>query len=48
MNTRSDVTSATVIIKLKPHFVICGTPQIVISDNGGQYSSRQFKDFAKE
>lgn len=48
MNTVSDMTSATVITKLKRHFATHGTPQVVISDNGGQYSSHQFKEFAKE
>ncbi|XP_033095389.1 uncharacterized protein K02A2.6-like [Anneissia japonica] len=48
MNTLTDLTSATVIVKLKRHFATHGTLQILISDNRGQYSGHQFKQFASE
>ncbi|XP_033116366.1 uncharacterized protein K02A2.6-like [Anneissia japonica] len=48
VNTLTDLTSATVIVKLKRHFATHGTPRILISDNGGQYSGQQFKQFASE
>ena len=43
-----DVTSSTVITKLKRHFSVFGTPHTLISDNAGQCASRHFKDFAKQ
>ncbi|XP_033121878.1 uncharacterized protein LOC117120889, partial [Anneissia japonica] len=46
--TLTDLTSATVIVKLKRHFATHGTPRILISDNGGQYSGQQLKQFASE
>ncbi|XP_033126955.1 igE-binding protein-like [Anneissia japonica] len=48
MNTLTNLTSVTVIVKLKRHFATHGTPRILISDNGGQYSGQQFKQFASE
>ncbi|KAK5868037.1 hypothetical protein PBY51_012484 [Eleginops maclovinus] len=43
-----DVTSSTVITKLKRHFSVFGTPHTLISDNAGHYASQHFKDFAKQ
>uniref|UniRef100_A0A8C5HEF5 Gypsy retrotransposon integrase-like protein 1 n=1 Tax=Gouania willdenowi TaxID=441366 RepID=A0A8C5HEF5_GOUWI len=43
-----DITSAAVITKLKRHFSVHGTPHILLSDNARQYTSQQFKDFAKQ
>ncbi|KAL7865172.1 hypothetical protein SRHO_G00104190 [Serrasalmus rhombeus] len=43
-----DMTSSTVISKLKRHFSVHGTPHTLFSDNGRQYTSQHFKDFAKQ
>lgn len=43
-----DLTSAAVISKLKRHFSVHGTPHTLFTDNGTQYTSQQFKDFAKQ
>uniref|UniRef100_A0A3B3Q848 Integrase catalytic domain-containing protein n=1 Tax=Paramormyrops kingsleyae TaxID=1676925 RepID=A0A3B3Q848_9TELE len=43
-----DTTSPAVIRKLKRHFSVHGTPHTLISDNARQYTSQQFKDFAKQ
>lgn len=45
INLLRDVTSSTVITKLKRHFSVFGTPHTLISDNAGQYASQHFKDF---
>ena len=45
MNT---VTSKSVIIALKSVFARHGIPEVLISDNGPQYASSEFKDFARE
>lgn len=45
---KSDTRSATVITHLKSQFARHGIPEIVISDNGPQFSSREFQAFAKE
>jgi transposase InsO family protein len=39
-------TSAEVIHKLKAHMARYGIPERVVSDNGPQYSSSEFQDFA--
>lgn len=41
-----DLTSTSVITKLKRHFSVHGSPHTLISDNARQYTSQQFKDFA--
>ncbi|KAK3539520.1 hypothetical protein QTP70_009498 [Hemibagrus guttatus] len=41
-----DTSSSTVIHKLKAHFARHGIPYTVISDNGPQYSSQEFKQFS--
>ncbi|KAK5853431.1 hypothetical protein PBY51_007214 [Eleginops maclovinus] len=43
----SDTKSTTVIRKLKAHFARQGTPDVVISDNGPQYSSQEFQRFSE-
>uniref|UniRef100_A0A669EUY2 Gypsy retrotransposon integrase-like protein 1 n=1 Tax=Oreochromis niloticus TaxID=8128 RepID=A0A669EUY2_ORENI len=43
-----DLTSATVIKKLKRHFSVHGAPHTLISDNGRQFTSQRFKDFASQ
>ena len=41
-----DMTSTTVIKKLKRHFSVHGSPHLLLSDNGTPYTSQRFKDFA--
>ncbi|XP_051984856.1 uncharacterized protein K02A2.6-like [Xyrauchen texanus] len=41
-----DLSSSTVITKLKRHFAVHASPHIVFSDNGTQFSSQRFKEFA--
>ena len=43
-----DLKVSTVIRKLKTHMARYGIPDEVVSDSGSQYTSREFKDFAKE
>ena len=43
-----NTTSISVINKMKPTFARYGIPERVISDNGPQYSSQEFKDFFRE
>jgi len=41
-----NTTSSTVIGKLKSIFSRHGIPQVLISDNGPQFTSQDFKDFS--
>lgn len=41
-------TSASTIKHIKPHFARHGIPEEVISDNGPQFSSAEFANFAKQ
>ena len=41
-------TSAAIIRKLSAHFARHGIPETLISDNGPQYSSDEFSNFAKQ
>jgi hypothetical protein len=41
-------TAAAVILKLKGHFYRYGAPEIIISDGGPQFTSKEFAAFAKE
>jgi len=41
-------TSQTVILKLRGHFNRFGVPDMFYSDNGSQYTSQEFHDFAKK
>ena len=43
-----DLKISTVIRKLKAHMARYGIPDEVVSDSGSQYTSQQFKNFAKE
>lgn len=43
-----DLKVSTVIRKLKTHMARYGIPDEVVSDSGSQYTSREFKNFAKE
>lgn len=42
-----ETKSTTVIRKLKAHFTRQGIPDIVLSDNGPQYSSQEFQRFSQ-
>ena len=42
----TSTTSEVIISKLKQHFARYGIPDTVISDNGPQYSSEKFREFA--
>ncbi|KAJ8349022.1 hypothetical protein SKAU_G00276110 [Synaphobranchus kaupii] len=41
-----NMTCTTVITKLKWHFSVHGSPHKLISDNGAQFTSQRFKEFA--
>ena len=41
-------TTSGVVSALKPLFAKYGIPEEVVSDNGPQYASQEFGDFAKE
>lgn len=43
-----ETTSKEVIYKLKHHFSRHGIPDVVISDNGPQFASHEFRDFSKK
>lgn len=43
-----DITSTTVLTKLKRHFSVHGSPHLLISDNARQYTSQKFRDFATQ
>ena len=47
MDKLSDTTSKTAIETLKKQFARHGIPDILVSDNGPQYSSDEFRQFAK-
>ena len=42
-----DTTSRSVINKLRAHFARHGTPQELVTDNGPQFTSREFADFSR-
>ena len=44
----TETKAVTVIRKLKQAFARHGVPQIVVSDNGPQFSSKEFQCFANE
>lgn len=43
-----DTKSTTVIHKLKAHFARQGIPDVLVSDNGPQYTSQKFKTFSQK
>ena len=43
----SSTTTSSIVTAMKPIFARYGIPNIVISDNGPQYSSQEFQEFAK-
>jgi len=48
MDRLRDTSSRTTIKALKSHFSRHGIPDILISDNGPQYASEEFRSFAQE
>ena len=44
----SDMTSETVIDHSKVHFSRYGVPDVVVTDNGGQFDSDEFRRFARD
>ena len=42
-----DIKASTAILKLKSHFARYGIPDQVVSDNGPQFTSKEFTTFAK-
>ena len=44
----TSTTSTTLKEKLKPIFARHGVPEIVVIDNGPQFSATEFADFARE
>ena len=42
-----NLTSEEVITKMKSSFSRFGIPEEIVSDNGSQYASREFREFAK-
>ena len=48
ISTLQDIRSETIIKKLKRTFAVHGSPQILISDNGGQFTLAQFTNFTHE
>ncbi|XP_032239683.1 uncharacterized protein K02A2.6 [Nematostella vectensis] len=42
-----DMSSKTLIQQIKPIFATHGTPAVLISDNGTNYSSQEFQEFTK-
>lgn len=45
MSTLRDLSSKTVIKKMKCHFATHGIPSKLLTDNGLQFSSREFQSF---
>lgn len=43
-----NIKSSAVIMKLKRHFSVHGTPHTLISDNARQYTCQRFRDIAKQ
>jgi len=48
MKTLCDLSSKTVIKKMKVHFAVHGIPSKLLTDNGPQFASREFESFANE
>ena len=48
IDTLHDLTSKTVIKKMKRHFAAHGVPELLMTDNGSQFVSKEFQMFAKE
>ena len=48
MSTLGDLSCKSVITKMKQHFAVHGIPSKLLTDNGRQFASREFKRFAGE
>ena len=48
VNRLYDTKASTCIKKIKSHFARYGIPDVVISDNGSQFTSSRFAEFARE
>ena len=48
VDSLSKTTSRAVIKKLKAHFACHGIPDVVVSDNGPQFSSEEFHGFSRD
>ena len=48
LNRLPNAESSTVIVNLKSIFAKYGIPKINVSDNGPEFSSREFAQFAKQ
>ena len=48
LDTLNDTTSETIVAQTKAHFSRYGIPNKVISDNGPQFRSQLYEDFAKQ
>ena len=44
---KNDLTSTNIIFKLKAHFSRYGLPEKIVSDNGTQFVSREFRNFCQ-
>ena len=47
-STVSDLSSKSVIMKMKQHFGVHGIPSKLLTDSGAQFANREFKTFASE
>jgi transposase InsO family protein len=48
IDTLWNMLSKTVIMKMKRHFAVHGVPELLMTDNGTQFVSEEFKLFAKD
>ena len=48
MSTLSDLSSKSVITKMKQHFAVHGIPSKLLTVNGPQFATREFKSFASD
>jgi len=48
MSTLSDLSSRSMITKMKQHFAVHGIPSKLLTDNGPQFASREVKSFASK